>query len=222
MNFAWAVLLALFVGHAGPLGAGPCEDLGLRRRTFSAEALPLPNEDRIKVAFFDADDTLRTSKSRPGQFVDAVDDIRILPGVADHLRRLNQRGWLVVIVSNQGGVPKYRSLEQIDRVLARTVDILRESGAIVNYYDFAETYDRFRKPGTGMVDTLLERLRQHFGRPVTLDRERSFMVGDAAYTAADRRPDGTAGTDRSNSDRLFAENLGLAFYVAADYFAAPL
>ena len=50
------------------------------------------------------------------------------------------------------------------------------------------------------------------------DLDHSFMVGDAAYKKGDQRPDKLDAIDPSNSDRLFAENLGIAFYEASPYF----
>jgi hypothetical protein len=43
------------------------------------------------------------------------------------------------------------------------------------------------------------------------------MVGDSAYKKGDTRPDGLEPIDPSNSDRIFAENLGVPF-AEANYF----
>ena len=53
------------------------------------------------------------------------------------------------------------------------------------------------------------------------------MVGDAAYKRkVDLQPNGKPGTDHSNSDRLFAENIaithkGFKFYHPNDFFGIP-
>ena len=53
---------------------------------------------------------------------------------------------------------------------------------------------------------------------VVIDREVSFMVGDAAYKESEIRPDGRPGFNFSNSDRRFAANAGLMFYEPQDFF----
>lgn len=88
--------------------------------------------------------------------------------------------------------------------------------AQIQYYDYAEGNDESRKPGKGMALRLESILKE---KGLTLDWQNSFMVGDSAYKKnKDIRPDGKPGTHFSNSDRLFAENLGIAFYEPTDFF----
>ncbi len=177
----------------------------------------------VKVAFFDADDTLRRSKSG-AIVVNEEADLQILPGRAAKIAELNQQGYLVVIVSNQGGIPQYLSLEQAESLLAKTISELSREGGRVHYFDFAEFRDQDRKPGIGMAERLEQLLKTFEGGPYLIDRSKSFMVGDAGYKAAvggepaELRPDGTSGTDFSNSDRIFAEKFGIPYTHANDYF----
>ncbi len=55
---------------------------------------------------------------------------------------------------------------------------------------------------------------------VHIDYEASFMVGDAGYKrdVDEDHPDGRPADDFSNSDRGFAENLGIPFSEPTDYF----
>ena len=193
------------------------EDETPGRRQFLVEPPELV-DSKVKVAFFDADSTLRVSKSGTVS-ANHPDDYIILPGVVDYIRHLNSQNYLVVIVSNQGGVSRgLVSLEVADTALWNLTVDLFELGAIVHYYDFAENYDDNRKPDTGMAKDLEVALREHFGSEVVIDKENSFMVGDSAYKRArrgkpaDRRPDGRLGFNFSNSDRYFAENYGVDFF----------
>lgn len=174
-----------------------------------------PNAAKVKVAFFDADDTLRTAKSG-GPSASGPDDVLILPNRAAKLRELNRQGYFVAIVSNQGGIPKRVSLENADLALLRTVALLGEQGATVDYLDFADKWDEDRKPEVGMATRLNEFLKKKFGAGI--DWENSFMVGDAAYKKGEVQPDGEPGDDFTNSDRLFAENLKIEFFDAEEYF----
>ncbi len=168
---------------------------------------------KVKVAFFDADSTLRRNK-KGGPFVRNPGDVKILKGVAEKLRELNDQGYLVAIVSNQLGVTTGQlSFKQADQNLLQTVMLLREEGAIVHYFDFAESKNFNRKPEGGMADNLERVLAMDFPEPnpVKIDWKNSFMVGDAAYMKGELRPDKTKGNDHTNADRLFAEGIEVKF-----------
>jgi len=188
---------------------------------FRRELSPSFNYDgsgKVKVAFFDADSTLRVSKSGS---VSANDprDVKLLPFVADRLAELAEEGYLIAVVSNQGGVAAgFVSMETADEALKYTADLIHRGGGNVHYMDFAEARDQNRKPNTGMADRLELNLKAQFGDDVVIDKEASFMCGDSAYKKTDTRPDGRPGFNFSNSDRKFAINAGLVFHEPQDFF----
>ena len=171
-----------------------------------------------RVAFFDADSTLRVSKSGA---VTAEDpgDVNILPFVAGTIADLTRRGYLVAVVSNQGGISSgHQTDDDAQGALAFTVAQLAALGAPVPYFDYAEAYDEYRKPQTGMAARLDGLLTARCGAGI--DRASSMMIGDSAYkkNVDGPSPDGRAADDFSNSDRLFADNLGVAFAEPKDVF----
>lgn len=188
-----------------------------QRRTFSSSLSFDPGLSATTVAFFDADCTLRTSKSG-SKTPDTPEDVMLLPGVAKKIIQAAAAGELIVIVSNQGGVSYgYLTLEQAEAALAKTAQLLADRGAPVHYLDFATHYDNDRKPKTGMATRLEQLLQSSFG--LALDWQKSYMVGDAGWKKdKDTEPDGTPGEDFSNSDRLFAEALGIPFHHPRDFF----
>ncbi len=189
------------------------------RRVLTADYLPPDDISQIKVAFFDADSTLRVSKSGSVS-ANAIDDVKLLPYMAANLRALADRGYLIYIVSNQGGVAAgVVTLATADGALRQTVRLIRESGGVVHGYDFAED-DVLRKPKGGMKDQLTELLREKYGPSAKIDLSGSFMVGDSAYKkGVDFDPmRGLPGEHFSNADRKFAETIGVAFYEPADFF----
>jgi DNA 3'-phosphatase len=193
--------------------AAPVPQYTVSRRVFLSDSFN--RSGKVKVAFFDADDTLRRSKS--GKFVvNEPDDVEILANVGEKIKALNTEGLLVVIVSNQAGIPRHVSLENADRTLLKTIELIGAQGGVIHYYDFAENKDDQRKPQTGMAKTLEAALKTRFGAEI--DWKNSFMVGDAAYAKDEKRPDGTPGSNFSNSDRKFAENLGIPFVEAKEFF----
>jgi bifunctional polynucleotide phosphatase/kinase len=170
------------------------------------------------VAFFDADSTLRCSKSG-SPTANAGDDVNVLPFVASAIRDLNAQGYLVAVVSNQGGVAAgYTDFEVAEDALVYVGSQLSSVGAKVDYLDFADQKDEYRKPNTGMGTHLEGLLQSECG--ASIDWAHSFMVGDAGYKkdVDGPHPDGRPADDFSNSDRGFAENLGIPFSEPTDYF----
>ncbi|MBI2892738.1 MAG: HAD-IIIA family hydrolase [Deltaproteobacteria bacterium] len=170
------------------------------------------------VAFFDADSTLRVSKSG-SVTADYPGDVNILPFVARKIAELGELGYLVAVVSNQGGVGSgHQSYEDAEGALAFTVAQLGRLGARVHYFDFAEAYDEFRKPQPGMGARLDGMLTTRCGAGV--DLARSLMIGDSAYkkNVDGPSPDGRPADDFSSSDRLFAQSFGVWFAEPLDAF----
>jgi DNA 3'-phosphatase len=163
----------------------------------------------VKVAFFDADSTLRVSRTGSVS-ANTPTDVALLPGVAEKLTELHAQGYLIAIVSNQAGVEDgHVKLADADAALRHTVDLIRVLGGEVHYVDYAETRGPDRKPNGGMFDRLAQLLGATFNASV--DMSLSFMSGDSAYKKTEIRPDGRQGSNFSNSDRLFAEGVGLRF-----------
>ena len=209
-------LIGLTCSYSAHATAEDCDLYFLGRRQILNDSFT--TTPSIKVAFFDADDTLRRSASK-ARFVSGPSDVEILPGVVEKIKALNQDGYLVAIVSNQGGIPRYNSLKNVDQTLIQTIRLLRQEGAVVHYYDFSENYDLNRKPNIGMAMNLQMVLKMTYpDQELEIDLEHSIMVGDAAYKTDETRPDGSPGVSFSNSDRLFAEALGITFHEAPHYF----
>ncbi len=175
---------------------------------------------QVKVAFFDADSTLRVSKSGSVS-ANSINDVLILPNVVEKLEELTRKGYFIAIVSNQGGVSSgFISMEIADGALKKTIELIKEKSSFIKIhsYDFAEgrSGDPFRKPNTGMGDALSENLAK---MNLTINWKKSYMVGDSLYKKGkDLTPQGKAGIHFSNSDRKFAQNLGIPFYDPADFF----
>ncbi len=156
---------------------------------------------RVPVAFFDADSTLRISKSGNVSANDGT-DVNLLPFVAGKIRELNDQGYLVAVISNQGGVTNPRvnlPEEEARNGLRRIAEKIHSHPVrgIVHYIDYATgesgSGDMFRKGiGTGMATTagltipggrmgLQQHLLQDCQRRSGIDWNRSFMVGDSTF-----------------------------------------
>ncbi len=104
-----------------------------------------------------------------------VSRFRILPRVADSIRRLNEAGLLVIVVTNQSGVGRgYFPESLVHSVHELMTQQLEAAGARLDaiYYCPHTTADGCdcRKPSPGMLERAS---REH-----SIDLHRSFVVGD--------------------------------------------
>lgn len=162
----------------------------------------------IKVAAFDLDSTLITTKTR-AKFPKTPHDWKfVFQAVANKLNALSDEGYLLVLFTNQAGVGNGRITDLFvkTRIAAIMADVRADMGAFV-----ATGKDNYRKPGTGMW----EEFAQSIGGLQLIDPTNSFYVGDAAGRPA--RPGGDK--DFSDSDLRFSINIGLPFRTPEEYFA---
>jgi bifunctional polynucleotide phosphatase/kinase len=173
----------------------------------------------VKIAAFDFDDTLITTKSGL-KFARGEDDWRWWhPSVPSKLRQLSEEGYTIVVVSNQAAVilkadPKVpsgmKSLNNLKGKVAAVFNALAP-GEDVRFYA-ATGYDTFRKPRTGMWEQLLADLGIGKGE---VDLEGSVFVGDAAGREGEAKG---RKKDHSCSDRDFATNVGMGFSTPEEFF----
>jgi len=124
-----------------------------------------------RAVFLDRDGTLieeREYLSRPG-------DVALLPGTGKALRRLQQAGFALFLVSNQSGVGRgYFTLEDVEKVnRCLLAELARDGVEFVKIYIAPEAPgqpSRGRKPSPQF---LLD-ARDEFG----LDLSQSYMIGD--------------------------------------------
>jgi D-glycero-D-manno-heptose 1,7-bisphosphate phosphatase len=131
------------------------------------------------VVFLDRDGTLNEEVG----YIRELDNLRLIAGAAEAVKRLNDAGVAAVLVTNQTGAARgYYDEDHILKLNRRLVDLLAAKGAHLDavYYcphladGTVAPYNCncvCRKPDTGMVDTALS---EH----VDLDRLRSYVVGD--------------------------------------------
>jgi D-glycero-D-manno-heptose 1,7-bisphosphate phosphatase len=133
----------------------------------------------VPAAFLDRDGVLIEDTGYPHR----PEDLKLIPGAAAAVRRMNQAGYRTVIVTNQSGVARGLFSEaQMDAFNALLVERLAEDGAVIDavysapfHPEAVEARYRHpdhpdRKPNPGM---LLRAIAEH-----DLDPAQSFIIGD--------------------------------------------
>lgn len=167
----------------------------------------VPTNRKIAVSAFDLDDTIVCTKT--GNVVPSSPrDWKFLNAhVVSRLEEEVACGKKLVVFSNQAGIG--RGMLEASFVQDRIDSIAAEIGLPLAFY-VATAKDRFRKPRTGMWDKYVEDI----GGIDCVDLAMSFFCGDAAGRSAK----GGRRADFSDSDRVFAENIGIAFRTPEEFF----
>ncbi|CAN9290731.1 unnamed protein product [Alternaria alternata] len=175
-------------------------------------------QGKRRVAAFDFDSTLITTASGKTFSRDASDWKWWDSSVPGRLKELHADGFLVAIISNQGGISLRPDPKTVKSDQKRLADFKTKVTAVFNQLDFpisiyaATRRDQYRKPRTGMWNELLE--DYDIENAESVDLENSVFVGDAGGREA------VAGgvKDHSCVDRDFAANLGIPFHTPEEYF----
>ena len=143
------------------------------------------------AVFLDRDGTIIEDTG----YVAQPDDVRLLPGAAQAIRRFAAAGHLVVVISNQSGVARGVFDEvALSQVHERVVELLLDEGAVLDgayYCPFLDgpgatvkAYCRdsdLRKPNPGMLLQAAEELQIDLGGSWMIgDSSRDVMAGQAA------------------------------------------
>jgi D-glycero-D-manno-heptose 1,7-bisphosphate phosphatase len=124
-----------------------------------------------RAVFFDRDGTIIYDLG----YLREPEKIKLLPGVGEALFELQQRGFCLVLVSNQSGVGRGMfSQKDVERVHGTVVALLERCGVFLDgaYYCFHAPWEECgcRKPSPGLI--------LQAARELTIDLAYSFMVGD--------------------------------------------
>jgi D-glycero-D-manno-heptose 1,7-bisphosphate phosphatase len=129
-----------------------------------------------RAVFLDRDGTI----IHDAGYLREASGVRLLPGAADAIRRLNQQGILAIVVTNQSGIARGLLTENEYLATERQLDeLLASEGAKLDAHYFCPHLPEMngpcdcRKPGTLLYRQAAER----FG----IDFTKSWWVGDRVH-----------------------------------------
>ena len=141
-----------------------------------------PNTTSTKAVFFDRDGTLNIERG----YIRELDNLALIPGVAQAVKRLNDAGWLCILTTNQTGPARgFYSEEHVVALNQKVVDLLASEGrASLNALYYCPCYARgsvdpyigehaWRKPSPGMIEAACHDFPQ-------IDLTQSWVMGDKA------------------------------------------
>ena len=124
-----------------------------------------------KALFLDRDGTIIVEEV----YLHDPQKVAILAGVAFGLKKFQEAGYLLIVISNQSGVGRgYFTHAEVDAVNRKMCTLLAEEGVKIDgiYYcpHTPEELCNCRKPNTGLIDAAC--------RDFSIDIPQSIMVGD--------------------------------------------
>jgi len=123
------------------------------------------------TVFFDRDGTLNHDTS----YLKSPDELVLFPDVVTAVKRCNEAGIRVIVVTNQSGLARgFFSQEDLDAVHQKLRERLRDSGAWIDDIFVCPHHPddgcRCRKPNPGMIEQAQARY--------PIDLTKSYLVGD--------------------------------------------
>jgi D-glycero-D-manno-heptose 1,7-bisphosphate phosphatase len=165
---------------------------------------------KLEAVFLDRDGVL--NPYIPGGYLLRADDVVVLPGVAAAVRRLNDAGLRVIVISNQQGVGKgLMTVSELAAIQQRMAELLmQEAGAHLDrcYYstELAAENSPRRKPNPGML------LEAAYDYGLTLAH--TVFAGDSATDIA-------AGYTAGVGQTALLLSGGIRAYADGDFQPAP-
>jgi D-glycero-D-manno-heptose 1,7-bisphosphate phosphatase len=131
-----------------------------------------------KAVFLDRDGTVNEEVG----YLDDLGKLRLIPGAGAAIRRLNETGFTVVLVTNQSGVARgYFPESLVHDAHERLDELLKSEGARIDAVYYCPHHPKAgnshytrecdcRKPKTGLIDKAVKDLG--------IDIRHSYLVGD--------------------------------------------
>lgn len=123
--------------------------------------------------FLDRDGVLIEDK----HYLKSSSDVKLISGVKDFIDKVYQKGWPIVVITNQSGIARgYFNWDDYERVTDKLMELLNLSSSLSLSAIYANGHgpdtpsNSWRKPSPGMLHAAAKELN--------LDLRSSFLIGD--------------------------------------------
>lgn len=129
-----------------------------------------------KAVFFDRDGTINSDEGH--YYIYKPEDFVFNPGVIEGMKRLQQAGYLLFVITNQGGVAKgIYTREDVEAVHRKMCDELSAHHITITHIYYCPHHESVktcvcRKPSPYMVNRAIEEYH--------IDKCRSWFIGDGS------------------------------------------
>ena len=138
-----------------------------------------------KAVFLDRDGVLNKEL---GDYVCRFEDFKVLEHNFAPLKELQERGYLLIVITNQGGLAKgWYSDEELSRMHQHLKSTYSKQGITLSEIYYCNHHPEYngnclcRKPGSLMLEKAMARFRIDASRSYCIgDRERDVLAGEAA------------------------------------------
>ncbi|WP_455089430.1 D-glycero-alpha-D-manno-heptose-1,7-bisphosphate 7-phosphatase [Peptoanaerobacter stomatis] len=129
-----------------------------------------------KAAFFDRDGTINIEKN----YLYKVEDFEFIKGIPELIKKYNDEGYVVIVVTNQAGIARGYYTEEDMNILHRYInEQLAKIGAHIDAFYFCPHHPDItgecncRKPKTGMLEKAIKEWN--------IDVTQSILYGDKPW-----------------------------------------
>lgn len=138
-----------------------------------------------KAVFLDRDGVLNKEL---GDYVCKLEDFLVLEHNFDPLRELQKKGYLLIVITNQGGLAKgWYSRETLQQMHDHLIKTYADNGVKITEAYFCNHHPQYngnclcRKPGSLMLEKAIARYQIDASKSFFIgDRERDVIAGEAA------------------------------------------
>ena len=126
---------------------------------------------KLRAVFLDRDGVINLDNG----YVNSINDFIFTPNIMDILAYLQNKGFLLFIITNQSGIARgYYKKEDFHVLTNWMLQILSKNGITISQVEFCPHLEsdncQCRKPKTGMIDNILKNY--------DIDLKNSWLIGD--------------------------------------------
>ncbi|MEG0796261.1 MAG: HAD family hydrolase [Odoribacter sp.] len=128
-----------------------------------------------KAVFFDRDGTINSDEGH--YYIYKAEDFIFNPGIIEGMKRLQQAGYLLFVITNQGGIAKGEyTKEDVEKVHEYMCAELKKHGVSLTKIYYCPHHESVktcvcRKPSPYMVNLAMEEFN--------IDKNHSWLIGDS-------------------------------------------